>query len=234
MSGWRFALRVLAVLAMLGFSAVAPDARAQAFVVRDDRGAEHRFAAPPQRIVTMMPSLTETICVLGACGRLVGVDRYSNWPGDVAGLPHLGGLEDAQIESIAALKPDVILASTASRAMDRLEALGFPVVRLKSDTYSDVRHTLDLVGRLLGEPGAGERTWTRLQQEVDTAAARVPAAWRDRRVYFEVGGGPYAAGTTSFIGETLTRWACETSCLPTWVHFPDSTRNTSFAPAPIS
>ncbi|HUN93407.1 MAG TPA: helical backbone metal receptor, partial [Burkholderiaceae bacterium] len=205
MSGWRFALRVLAVLAMLGFSAVAPDARAQAFVVRDDRGAEHRFAAPPQRIVTMMPSLTETICVLGACGRLVGVDRYSNWPGDVAGLPHLGGLEDAQIESIAALKPDVILASTASRAMDRLEALGFPVVRLKSDTYSDVRHTLDLVGRLLGEPGAGERTWTRLQQEVDTAAARVPAAWRDRRVYFEVGGGPYAAGTTSFIGETLTR-----------------------------
>ena len=47
--------------------------------------------------------------------------------------------------------------------------------------------------------------WARLQRELDAAAARVPAAQRGQRVYFEIGGGPYAAGTSSFIGETLTR-----------------------------
>ncbi len=193
------------LLAWLLFLAPATSTLAQAIAVRDDRGTEHRLAAPPQRIVSMLPSLTELAWVLGAGPRLVGVDRYSNWPAAVAKLPHLGGLDDAQIEAIAALKPDLILASTSSRAMERMEALGFTVVRLKSETHADVRRTLDLVARLLGTPDAGKQVWARLQQEIDTAAARVPASLRGQRVYFEIGGGPYAAGTGSFIGETLAR-----------------------------
>jgi iron complex transport system substrate-binding protein len=184
---------------------LAAAALAQPIVVRDDRGTEHRFAAPPQRIVTMLPSLTEVVWVLGAGPRLVGVDRYSNWPEPVAALPHLGGMEDAQIEAIAALKPDVVLASTSSRAMERLQALGLRVVRLKSDSHEDLRRTLQLIARLLGTPEAGARVWERLQREIDDAAARVPPALRGQRVYFEIGGGPYAAGPTSFIGEMLTR-----------------------------
>jgi len=174
-------------------------------VVRDDRGTEHRFAAPPRRIVTMLPSLTESAWVLGAGARLVGVDRYSNWPAEVAALPHLGGMDDAQIEAIAALKPDLVLASTASRAMERLEALGLVVVRLRTDSYADLRRGLDVIARLLGTPDAGAREWARLEREIDAAARRVPPALRGQRVYFEIGGGPYAAGTTSFIGETLHR-----------------------------
>lgn len=173
--------------------------------VRDDRGTEHRLPAPPARIVTMLPSLTEAAWVLGAGPRLVGVDRYSNWPSEVAALPHLGGLDDAQIEAIAALRPDVILASISSRAMDRLEALGFRVVRIRSDSHADVRRALALVAALLGTPDAGARTWARLERELAAAADRVPPALRGRRVYFEISGGPYAAGTTSFIGETLAR-----------------------------
>lgn len=180
-------------------------AAAQAIQLRDDRGTEHRLSAPPQRIVSMLPSLTETAWVLGVGSRLIGVDRYSNWPAEIAKLPHLGGLDDAQIEAIAALKPDLILASTSSRAMERLEALGFTVVRLKSESHADVRRTLDLVARLLGKPDEGARVWAGLMREIDAAATRVPGALRGQRVYFEIGGGPYAAGTTSFIGETLAR-----------------------------
>ena len=180
-------------------------ALAQPVVLRDDRGVEHRFEAPPQRIVTLLPSLTEVAWVLGAGPRLVGVDRYSNWPAEIAGLPRLGGLDDAQIEAVARLKPDVVLASTASRALDKLEALGFRVLRLRSDSHADVRRSLQLVARLLGTPEAGERVWSRLEQQMAAAAARVPPALRGQRVYFELGGGPYAAGTASFIGETLAR-----------------------------
>ncbi|MBL8325854.1 MAG: ABC transporter substrate-binding protein [Rubrivivax sp.] len=178
---------------------------AQPIHLRDDRGTEHRLPAPPQRIVTLLPSLTETAWVLGIGARLVGVDRYSNWPPQISALPRLGGLDDAQIEAIARLKPDLVLASTSARALDRLEALGFTVVRLRSESHADVQRTLGLVAQLLGTPDEAERVWARLQAELAAAAARVPAALRGRSVYFEIGGGPYAAGTTSFIGETLAR-----------------------------
>lgn len=197
-SRWQAAIGTLLCL-------VAGVALAQPLVVRDDRGVEHRLSAPPRRIVTMLPSLTESAWVLGAGSRLVGVDRYSDWPAEVARLPHLGGLDDAQIEAIVALRPDLILASTASRAMERLESLGFTVVRLKAETHADVLRTLKLMAQLLGTPDEGPRVWSRLNREIDAAAARVPASIKGQRVYFEVGGGPYAAGTSSFIGETLAR-----------------------------
>jgi iron complex transport system substrate-binding protein len=172
-------------------------------VLRDDRGSEHRFDAPPQRIISLLPSLTESLAVLGGSARLVGVDRYSNWPAELARLPRLGGLDDASIEAIVKLKPDVVLASTSARSLDRLEALGFRVLRLKSETHADVRRTLSVLARLLGTPDAGERVWARLEREIFAAAQRVPRAMRGQRVYFEIGGGPYAAGRSSFIGETL-------------------------------
>ena len=178
---------------------------AQPLVLRDDRGTEHRFDALPQRIVSLMPSLTETAWVLGVGARLVGVDNHSNWPSEVAALPRLGGLEDTHIEAVARLKPDLVLASTSARSLDKLEALGFKVVRLKSDSHGDVRRTLGLVARLLGTPQSAERVWAQVEADIATAAARVPPTLRGRRLYFEIGGGPYAAGTTSFIGETLAR-----------------------------
>ena len=74
--------------------------------VTDDRGHRITLARPAQRIVSLLPSLTETVCALQACARLVGVDRFSNWPAQVQRLPQLGALEDTQIERLVALKPD--------------------------------------------------------------------------------------------------------------------------------
>ncbi|MGI9150114.1 MAG: ABC transporter substrate-binding protein, partial [Limnohabitans sp.] len=64
---------------------------AHAVVLRDDRQVEVSLAQPPQRIVSLLPSLTETVCALGQCQKLVGVDRYSNWPESVTKLPRMGG-----------------------------------------------------------------------------------------------------------------------------------------------
>jgi len=173
--------------------------------LRDDRGATLTFSAPPARIVSLLPSLTETVCALGACARLVGTDEWSNWPAAVLALPKLGGLEDAQVERIVALKPDVVLAARSARVTSRLESLGLKVLVLESDTHADVRRTLGLIGQMLGAPAAGETAWAAIEHQVRTAAARVPPARRGQRVYFEVGAGPYAAGEASFIGQTLAR-----------------------------
>lgn len=189
-------------------------------VVSDDRGTEHRFAEPPRRIVTLLPSLTEAVAALGAGARLVGVDRFSNWPDEVAGLPRLGGLDDALIEAIATLRPDVVLASISARSLDRLEALGIVVVRLRSESHADVLRSLRLVARLVGDPPAAEALWGRLQDDVATAARRIPAWVHGRRVYFEIGGGPYGAGAASFIGETLARLGVDNVVAPELGPFP--------------
>jgi iron complex transport system substrate-binding protein len=173
--------------------------------VRDDRGVAVRLAAPPQRIVSLLPSATESVCALGGCDRLVGTDRFSNWPAQVRTLPRLGGLEDAQIERIVALRPDLVLVASAARVVDRLEALGVHVVVLDSRDRAEVKRSLATIAALLGAPERAEQVWAAIEAETRAAAARVPAAWRGRRVYFEVDTTPYGAGAGSFIGETLTR-----------------------------
>lgn len=171
----------------------------------DDRGVEHRLPAPPQRIVSLLPSLTETVCALQACTRLVGTDRYSNWPASVQALPKLGGLEDTQIERLVALRPDLVLVASSARAIDRLEALGLRVVVLESRTLQDTERVIVQVARALGDAPAGPALWRQLQARVAAAAARVPTSLRGRKVYFEVASAPYAASEASFVGENLAR-----------------------------
>lgn len=177
---------------------------AQALQITDERGVQVRLAAPPQRIVSLLPSLTETVCALDACQRLVGVDRYSNYPAQVRVLPQVGGGLDPNIEAVVALKPDLVLMSMSSRAAERLEALGLKVAALDTKTHADVRRVLEKVGTLLGVSDA-QRVWRTIDAGVSAAAQSLSAKARNNRVYFEVSRGPYAAGETSFIGETLTR-----------------------------
>ena len=176
-----------------------------AITVTDDLGQRLRFDSPPQRIVTLLPSLTETVCALQACNRLVGTDRYSNWPESVKALPKLGGLDDAQLERIVALKPDLVLAAASSRVQDRLQSLGVRVLALEAKTLPDTRRVLEAVAQALGSPGAGDALWRSLDQRLDAAARRVPAAMRGQRVYFEIASTPHAAGESSFVGATLAR-----------------------------
>ena len=177
---------------------------AQAVPVLDDRGVSLNLPRAPQRIVTLLPSLTETVCELGACGRLVGVDSFSNWPDRVRQLAHVGGVDDASIELIVRLKPDLVLLSASSRALARLEGLGIPVFGLELKTMADLRRVLDKVGQVLEVPGA-DRVWARIDAGIDQAARALPAAARGTTVYFEVASGPYAASETSHIGEVLAR-----------------------------
>jgi iron complex transport system substrate-binding protein len=195
MNWYRLGLTVVLMLRAL---------TAQALQLTDDRGVVVRFNAPPQRIVSLLPSLSETVCALGACARLVGVDRYSTYPAQLQKLPQLGGGIDPQIERIVALRPDVVLIASSARAWERLEALGLKVVALEPKNMADVQRVLQTVGQLLGSTDA-PRLWQQMNMEVTQAARDLPATVRGTRVYFEVNEGPYAASEASFIGELLLR-----------------------------
>jgi iron complex transport system substrate-binding protein len=174
--------------------------------VLDDRQQEVHLAQAPQRIVSLLPSLTETVCALGQCHKLVGLDRYSNWPESVKSVARVGGGLDPNIESIVALKPDLILAAGSTRGADRLQALGLTVLRLEPRNHDDAQRVLRTVAQALHLPAAdSERVWKGIQVGVQKAVQSLSPAAKIQRVYFEVSPTPYGASESSFIGETLTR-----------------------------
>lgn len=187
--------------------------------IKDDLGHTTQWSRPPQRIVTLLPSLTETVCALGACERLVGVDRYSNFPEAVNKLPKLGGLDDTQVETIVSLKPDVVLLAPSSRVTDRLRSLGLTVVTLEAKSYADVQRVLDKIGTLLQVRDA-QAVWRRIDALVGAAAQSIPPQTRGTLVYYEVDRSPYAAGPVSFMGETMARLGLKNIITPEMGPFP--------------
>lgn len=198
---WRTVLLpALALLQLLCAATV----QAAAVRITDDRGVTVEWSQSPQRIVSVLPSLTETVCELGQCHRLVGVDRYSNHPASVRRLPQVGGGIDPQVESIVALRPDVVLMSSASRGVQRLEALGLRVLTFETRNAAEARSVMLRLGELLQVPDA-PRLWQAIEASVADAARSLPRQQPPLRAYYEVSTGGYAAGPTSFIGELMTR-----------------------------
>lgn len=192
-------LAIGAVLFLLGFSLAI---FAAPFSAVDDRGVVVVFDKPPQRIVSLLPSLTESVCALGKCGALVGIDRFSNWPKSIQGLPKLGGMGDVNIERIVQLKPDIVLLEKASPVIARLNSLGIPTFALDIKSMGDEERALKKLDLVLGT-SESSRVWNQIQQEIMRAKRQLSSKRENIRVYFEVNPAPYAAGGSSFIGEIL-------------------------------
>jgi iron complex transport system substrate-binding protein len=200
-------LWLIASAAGAAAGAAAASAPPAPFMLRDALQREVTFTHYPQRIITMLPSLTETVCALGACDRLVATDRFSNWPAEVNALPKVGGLEDAEMEAIVRLQPDVILISRSQRITQRLAELGIQSFAIETQTYADIARTVQTVGDILGLQASAAALTQSIDHSVRAIGNQAIAERRGREpaVYFEVDRGPYAAGAESFIGELLSR-----------------------------
>ncbi len=196
---------------------------AAAVTVTDDRQVAVTFTQAPKRIVTLLPSLAETVCVLGACERLVGTDKHANWPASVKALPKLGGLDDTQLEALVRLKPDVVLLAKSARIIARLEVLGIPVLALEPQTHADVHRVLQTVAAVLQLPNVQDQAdavWQNIQRQVSQAKSNIPAQAINATVYLEASTGGYAAGEASFIGEIMRQLGLKNIVTSTMGVFP--------------
>ncbi len=137
-------------------------------------------ARPPRRIVSLAPSLTETVFALGAGDRLVGATRFCDYPPEALRVPRVGGMLDVSVEKILDLAPDLVLASSDSNraaTLTQLRDLGISVAELEASDFEGVLRQTIAVGRLIGE----EATATRLTVELRERAARVARAVAEER-----------------------------------------------------
>jgi iron complex transport system substrate-binding protein len=138
-------------LAVGGFAADLP----VAVSVVDDSGATVRLAQPARRIVSLAPHLTETLFAAGAGERIVGTVEYSEYPPAASRIARVGGYSRIDLERIAALRPDLIIAwqsGNAAAHLDRLRGLGLPLYLSQSNQIADVAREIERLGVLAGSP----------------------------------------------------------------------------------
>jgi iron complex transport system substrate-binding protein len=156
--------------------------------VRDDYGQTVRLQVPAGRIVSLAPHLTELVYAAGAGARMVGAVDYSDFPQEARALPRVGSDAQISIESVMALRPDLIVAwpnPGSVRAINRLAELGLPVFRSEPRELEDIATTLERLGVLTGtgaEAQSAARAFRARKTELEQRYAGRPRV----RVFYQV------------------------------------------------
>jgi iron complex transport system substrate-binding protein len=164
---------------------------------------------PPQevkRIVSLAPSMTEVLFALELGEHVVGVTRYATWPEAVKKVPKVGGFIDPDLESIVALKPDLVLAIPTSGGADRIRqmaGLGLSVLVLPAKTLDELWSAITFLGELLHKDLQAKNLTTSMKK--DLAALRSQASRRPpKRALVALGHKPLVvAGPGSFVDSLL-------------------------------
>jgi iron complex transport system substrate-binding protein len=130
----------------------------------------------PQRIVSLVPAVTQMVFAIGAGSRLVGVSSYDREPAEVQKLTRVGGLLDPDTERILALKPDLVILHTAQHELQqRLTAAHISYYNYAHKDLANVMTTIRALGGLLGKRADAERVARGIEEKLRTIAARVAA-----------------------------------------------------------
>ncbi|HTJ97561.1 MAG TPA: cobalamin-binding protein [Rhodocyclaceae bacterium] len=178
--------RILRYLPLLGLLCC-QSARAD-IVLRDDTQAEVRLQAPAKRIISLAPHITELVYAAGAGDKLVGTVEFSNYPPAAEKLPRVGGYSRLDVEAIAALKPDLILAWESGNApanLAQLRKLKIPVFVSQPDHIADIARDLERYGELAGTRDISTAAATKFRQR-HAALQKQYANRRPVRVFYQV------------------------------------------------
>jgi iron complex transport system substrate-binding protein len=119
----------------------------------DTAGRSLRLPPKIERVVSLAPSTTEIVCALGDCKKLVGVDRFSNFPPEVASVPRVGNDTEPSVERIAGLRPDLVLGATTANSeatIRALERVGLAVLVCKDNKTQELFTNIANIGEALG------------------------------------------------------------------------------------
>ena len=164
--------------AALGLGALAPvRAASEPIHLRDALGRDVVLPAPAQRIVTIFSSNTELVAALGLMDRIVGVEEYTRFPPEVAGLPKVGGRLGFSVDAVVAQRPDLVIVTPARQAanqlVDPMERIGVPVMVLLSRGLDEVMANVRQVALAAGVGARGAALVQLLQRRLAAVDARV-------------------------------------------------------------
>lgn len=179
---------------------------ARAITVRDATGRTVALAAPPARIISLIPAATHILLDLGVGDRLVARTDYDTEPG-LDTLPSVGGGLTPSLEWLVARRPDLVVAWPDRGTRDvvaRLAATGIPVYGARMESLDDIRRTARDLGRLVGRGPLADSLVARMDRDLEDVRRSVAQMPRPRVLYLESVDPPLVAGSRTFLTQLLT------------------------------
>lgn len=175
----------------------------------DGAGREILLAQPPERIVSLMPSITEKLFALGLGDKIVGVTDLCDYPAELKdmAIPSIGDAFNLSVEVIASLEPDLVLATWLPEGLyEQLSDLGFPVAVFSPASIDETMESILLLGKLTGRQEAAEEVVSVMQSDLDAVSAEVAQLDGERvKVLFLLDEFLYVTGPGTLQDELITR-----------------------------
>ena len=171
----------------------------------DDLGRKLYLAKPPVRVVSLAPSMTEILYSLGLDEEIVGVSDFCDYPPQARAKPKIG-YSNPNLESIVALRPDLVLApSTFLRAdtLAKLEQLKIPTFILEAKAIEEIPSHVQTIGRMMDRAQAGDRVATEMRRQIAAIRATVQELPRLRVLYVLNSQPLITVGPGSFIHQMI-------------------------------
>jgi len=202
---------VAVVVCLTLFSACTPRGTANHSATReitDDAGRRVDLPATVDRVISLAPNLTEIVFAVGAGDRLVGRTSYCDFPAEAKAIAEVGDTLHPNLERIIALKPQVVLVSTASQLevfTQQLQGQNIAVFVTDPHDLEGVFRSIERIGEIVGEKEGANLLVQRLRERtnaVEQAVKRRPPV----RVFYQVSGEPlYTAGHDAFVTDLMRR-----------------------------
>ena len=180
--------------------------------VRDDVGRRVALRTPIGRIISLAPSVTETLFALGAGSRVVGVTDLCDDPPAVRELPKVGGMVNPDWEAIVRLRPDLVIASTSGNdaaTVSRAEKLGLPLYFTDAPDLEGLLSSVRRLGSALGAAGRGGELSASLESRIRQLEAAAAAQSRPRVLFLVWVDPPVVPGSKTFLDDALRRTGLE-------------------------
>mgnify|MGYP001039832460 FL=1 len=172
----------------------------------DDLGRELRFNHPPQRIVSLDPSVTEILFALGLNNEVVGVTQYCDYPEEARSKSKVGGYLDPNIEAIALLEPELVvttLKTDTPRLIQQLENFGIKVFVLDPQKIEDILENISSLAKLTYREERAEQLVGTFKEKLQEVKRKVDGISRPG-VFFEMGADPLiSVGPGSFANDLI-------------------------------
>ena len=183
----------------------------EAIVLTDGLGRTVTLEAPAQRIVSMAPSITESLFAIGADEQVIGRDEFSNYPPEVSDLPSIGGFfSDFNYEATVELEPDLVLAAEINtpEQVQTLEDLGLTVFLVSNPTTLEAMYdSLNVLAQLTGHEAEAANLIDSLRTRVDAVEEKIAGVEERPGVFYELDStdpsAPYTAGSGTFINTLI-------------------------------
>ncbi|MCA1625693.1 MAG: cobalamin-binding protein [Acidobacteria bacterium] len=203
--------------------------------VTDDLGRRVKIPEAIERAVSLAPNLTEIVFAIGAGNKLVGVTSYCNYPIEAQKIQKVGDTLNPNIENIIALKPQIVLVSTASQIetfTKTLEQQDITVFVTNPNSLEDIYKSIYQTGEIFGKKEKSQEVVDDLKKRVADIEARTNTA-KDIKVFLQISNEPlFTIGKESFLTDLIARAGGVSITETVATAYPKISKETAFALQP--